>query len=267
MKLACNYPRFGFPDSVNRGMFSVAFAIDNEEMKFELGEDAAILDINVNGKIPKATIRLSDSQKYPFILGINNTTDTAGQFTVEFPAGDGTYYQRTFNSNAKKNSQYSIQPTYPVDEIYGYVLNVSESIAGATIPAAEKNVGFTYEGATCQVSGAEIKWSGKIPYYKVNSALGRIAGNRVGIQFKAPEGANLEKSYFILDGKKYDFTALDKDSSGKDVLNWWPMVTTPGETKTADIVWMVNGTAYIFNYLVKIADDATFDGVDEALDN
>jgi hypothetical protein len=261
-----NYPRFGFPDSVNREMYSICLTTDCDEYNLELDRDYCIIDLNIFANIPVVNLKFNDYQKFPVLLAINSpSVDMKVNTSIELL--DGTIHKRQFNGNVGKISMFSVQPTQPVNEIYGYVIGLDKAQEGAKVNAIEKNVGMTYAEAKFALDKNVATFSGKIPYYKANDSLGRVKGNRVGVQIVAPDGINEEKTKFLIDGAAYDYLAMDVNAEGKKVLNWWPLITAAGQEKTIIAEWIISGSCYRQEYLLKIAQDATLNSESEALEN
>lgn len=260
MNFKKGYPRFGFPSSVNRELFAVAVSSAQDEASIIVPKDAAMILINIDAAAPKVNVQLDDYQKFPLNLALNNNAE-ASVVTLSINLEGNQVATLEVNAEASKLTNFIVGPSMIADSLFAQIISTSEAVESVVeVAEIEKNVGMTYEGATAKVEKNVITFSGKIPYY----ALGRVEGNRVGVQIKAPAGAELEASKFIIDDVEYDSTALDK--VGEDyVLNWWPLMSIPGQQKTITLDWVVAGTLYQQIFVVAIAADATFAPASEAL--
>lgn len=264
MNFKKGYPRFGFPSSVNREMFAVAVSFAQDEASIIVPKDAAMILINIDADAPKVNVQLDDYQKFPLNLALNNNAE-ASVVTLSINLEGNQVATLEVNAEASKLTNFIVGPSMIVDSLFAQIISTSEAVESVVeVAEIEKNVGMTYGGATAAVEKNVITFSGKIPYYAADPALGRVEGNRVGVQIKAPADAELEASKFIIDGVEYDSTALDKVGEGY-VLNWWPLMSIPGQQKTITLDWVVAGTLYQQIFVVAIAADATFAPASEAL--
>lgn len=264
MNFKKGYPRFGFPSSVNRELFAVAISSAQDEASIIVPKDASMILINIDAAAPKVNVQLDDYQKFPLNLALNNNAE-ASVVTLSINLEGNQVATLEVNAEASKLTNFIVGPSMIADSLFAQIISTSEAVESVVeVAEIEKNVGMTYEGATAKVEKNVITFSGKIPYYAADPALGRVEGNRVGVQIKAPAGAELEASKFIIDDVEYDSTALDK--VGEDyVLNWWPLMSIPGQQKTITLDWVVAGTLYQQIFVVAIAADATFAPASEAL--
>ena len=266
MNFKKDYPRFGFPSAVNRTLYSVALASEQEIATINLDSDNAIIDINIMKAVDELQVNLNDYQVFPFNLNVNNTADSDAKVILAIALNDGTIATLELAAPATKQTLFAVAPDKASDTLNAIQMNQSAAVeAPITVSDIEKNVGMTYEGATTGVKGNVITFSGKIPYYAADMAIGRTEGNRVGVQVKAPAGVNVYKSNFIIDGKKYTGAALDLIGEDEYVLNWWPLMSVAGQKKTIQLNWVVGGTIISQDYEVAIAEDATFADESEAL--
>lgn len=264
MNFKKGYPRFGFPSSVNREMFAVAVSSAQDEASVIVPKDAAMILINIDAAAPKVNVQLDDYQKFPLNLALNNNAEES-VVTLSINLEGNKVATLEVNAEASKLTNFIVGPSMIADSLFAQIISTSEAVESVVeVAEIEKNVGMTYEGATAAVEKNVITFSGKIPYYAADPALGRIEGNRVGVQIKAPAGAELEASKFVVDGVEYDVNALDK--VGEDYfVNWWPLMSIPGQQKTITLDWVVAGTLYQQIFVVAIAADATFAPASEAL--
>lgn len=264
MNFKKGYPRFGFPSSVNRELFAVAVSSAQDEASIIVPKDAAMILINIDAAAPKVNVQLDDYQKFPLNLALNNNAE-ASVVTLSINLEGNQVATLEVNAEASKLTNFIVGPSMIADSLFAQIISTSEAVESVVeVAEIEKNVGMTYEGATAAVEKNVITFSGKIPYYVADPALGRVEGNRVGVQIKAPAGAELEASKFVVDGVEYDVNALDK--VGEDYfLNWWPLMSIPGQQKTITLDWVVAGTLYQQIFVVAIAADATFAPASEAL--
>lgn len=266
MNFKKDYPRFGFPSAVNRTLYSVALASEQETAIINLDSDNAIIDINIMKAVGEVQVNLNDYQVFPFNLNVNNTADSDAKVILAIALNDGIIATLELAAPATKQTLFAVAPDKASDTLYAIQTNQSAAVeASITVSDIEKNVGMTYEGATAVVKGNVITFSGKIPYYAADMSIGRTEGNRVGVQVKAPAGVNVYKSNFIIDGKKYTGAALDSIGEDEYVLNWWPLMSVAGQKKTIQLNWVVEGTIISQDYEVAIAEDATFADESEAL--
>lgn len=265
MNFKKDYPRFGFPSAVNRTLYSVALASEQETATINLDSDNAIIDINIMKAVGELQVNLNDYQVFPFNLNVNNTADSDAKVILAIALNDGTIATLELAAPATKQTLFAVAPDKASDTLYAIQMNQSAAVeAPITVSDIEKNVGMTYEGAITEVKGNVITFSGKIPYYAADMSIGRTEGNRVGVQVKAPAGVNVYKSNFIIDGKKYTGAALDLIGEDEYVLNWWPLMSITGQQKTITLDWVVAGTLYQQVFVVAIAADATFAPASEA---
>lgn len=264
MNFKKGYPRFGFPSSVNRELFAVAVSSAQDEASIIVPKDAAMILINIDAAAPKVNVQLDDYQKFPLNLALNNNAE-ASVVTLSINLEGNQVATLEVNAEASKLTNFIVGPSMIADSLFAQIISTSEAVESVVeVAEIEKNVGMTYEGATAAVEKNVITFSGKIPYYDADPALGRVEGNRVGVQIKAPAGAELEASKFVVDGVEYDVNALDK--VGEDYFfNWWPLMSIPGQQKTITLDWVVAGTLYQQIFVVAIAADATFAPASEAL--
>lgn len=265
MNFKKGYPRFGFPSSVNRELFAVAVSSAQDEASIIVPKDAAMILINIDAAAPKVNVQLDDYQKFPLNLALNNNAE-ASVVTLSINLEGNQVATLEVNAEASKLTNFIVGPSMIADSLFAQIISTSEAVESVVeVAEIEKNVGMTYEGATAAVEKNVITFSGKIPYYYyADPALGRVEGNRVGVQIKAPAGAELEASKFVVDGVEYDVNALDK--VGEDYFfNWWPLMSIPGQQKTITLDWVVAGTLYQQIFVVAIAADATFAPASEAL--
>lgn len=264
MNFKKGYPRFGFPSSVNRELFAVAVSSAQDEASIIVPKDAAMILINIDAAAPKVNVQLDDYQKFPLNLALNNNAE-ASVVTLSINLEGNQVATLEVNAEASKLTNFIVGPSMIADSLFAQIISTSEAVESVVeVAEIEKNVGMTYEGATAAVEKNVITFSGKIPYYYADPALGRVEGNRVGVQIKAPAGAELEASKFVVDGVEYDVNALDK--VGEDYFfNWWPLMSIPGQQKTITLDWVVAGTLYQQVFVVAIAADATFAPASEAL--
>lgn len=265
MNFKKGYPRFGFPSSVNRELFAVAVSSAQDEASIIVPKDAAMILINIDAAAPKVNVQLDDYQKFPLNLALNNNAE-ASVVTLSINLEGNQVATLEVNAEASKLTNFIVGPSMIADSLFAQIISTSEAVESVVeVAEIEKNVGMTYEGATAAVEKNVITFSGKIPYYyAADPALGRVEGNRVGVQIKAPAGAELEASKFVVDGVEYDVNALDK--VGEDYFfNWWPLMSIPGQQKTITLDWVVAGTLYQQIFVVAIAADATFAPASEAL--
>lgn len=266
MNFKKDYPRFGFPSAVNRTLYSVALASEQETATINLDSDNAIIDINIMKAVGELQVNLNDYQVFPFNLNVNNTADSDAKVILAIALNDGTIATLELAAPATKQTLFAVAPDKASDTLYAIQMNQSAAVeAPITVSDIEKSVGMTYEGAITEVKGNVITFSGKIPYYAADMSIGRTEGNRVGVQVKAPAGVNVYKSNFIIDGKKYTGAALDLIGEDEYVLNWWPLMSIPGQQKTITLDWVVAGTLYQQVFVVAIAADATFAPASEVL--
>lgn len=263
MNFKKGYPRFGFPSSVNRELFAVAVSSAQDEASIIVPKDAAMILINIDAAAPKVNVQLDDYQKFPLNLALNNNAE-ASVVTLSINLEGNQVATLEVNAEASKLTNFIVGPSMIADSLFAQIISTSEAVESVVeVAEIEKNVGMTYEGATAAVEKNVITFSGKIPY-AADPALGRVEGNRVGVQIKAPAGAELEASKFVVDGVEYDVNALDK--VGEDYFfNWWPLMSIPGQQKTITLDWVVAGTLYQQIFVVAIAADATFAPASEAL--
>ena len=264
MNFKKGYPRFGFPSSVNRELFAVAVSFAQDEASVIVPKDAAMILINIDAAAPKVNVQLDDYQKFPLNLALNNNAE-ASVVTLSINLEGNQVATLEVNAEASKLTNFIVGPSMIADSLFAQIISTSEAVESVVeVSEIEKNVGMTYEGATAAVEKNVITFSGKIPYYTADPALGRVEGNCVGVQIKAPAGAELEASKFVVDGVDYDVNALDK--VGEDYFfNWWPLMSIPGQQKTITLDWVVAGTLYQQIFVVAIAADATFAPASEAL--
>lgn len=266
MNFKKDYPRFGFPSAVNRTLYSVALASEQETATINLDSDNAIIDINIMKAVGEVQVNLNDYQVFPFNLNVNNIVDSDAKVILAIALYDGTIATLELAAPATKQTMFAVAPDKASDTLYAIQMNQSAAVeVPITVSDIEKNVGMTYEGATAEVKGNVITFSGKIPYYAADMSIGRMEGNRVGVQVKSPAGVNVYKSNFIIDGKKYTGTALDSIGEDEYVLNWWPLMSVAGQKKTIQLNWVVGGTVIEQSFTVEIAEDATFAESSEAL--
>lgn len=264
MNFKKGYPRFGFPSSVNRELFAVAVSSVQDEASIIVPKDAAMILINIDAAAPKVNVQLDDYQKFPLNLALNNNAE-ASVVTLSINLEGNQVATLEVNAEASKLTNFIVGPSMIANSLFAQIISTSEAVESVVeVAEIEKNVGMIYEGATAAVEKNVITFSGKIPYYTADPALGRVEGNRVGVRIKAPAGAELEASKFVVDGVECDFNVLDK--VGEDYFfNWWPLMSIPGQQKTITLDWVVAGTLYQQIFVVAIAADATFAPASEAL--
>lgn len=196
---------------------------------------------------------------------MNNIADSDATVILAIALYDGTIATLELSAPATKQTLFAVAPDKASDTLYAIQINQGAAVSSSiTVSDIEKNVGMTYEGATAEVKGNIITFSGKIPYYAADMSVGRTEGNRVGVQIKAPAGVNVYKSKFVIDGKNYTGTALDLVGE-EYVLNWWPLMSVAGQKKEIQLSWVVGGTVIEQSFTVEIAADATFAESSEAL--
>lgn len=264
MNFKKDYPRFGFPSAVNRTLYR-ALASEQETEAINLDSDNAIIDINIMKAVGEVQVNLNDYQVFPFNLNVNNIADSDATVILAIALYDGTIATLELSAPATKQTLFAVAPDKASDTLYAIQVNQGAAVnASITVSDIEKNVGMTYEGATAEVKGNIITFSGKIPYYAADMSVGRTEGNKVGVQIKAPAGVNVYKSKFVIDGKNYTGTALDLVGE-EYVLNWWPLMSVAGQKKEIQLSWVVGGTVIEQSFTVEIAEDATFAESSEAL--
>lgn len=88
-------------------------------------------------------------------------------------------------------------------------------------------------------AGNAIMFTGKIDWYAADEALGRIAGNRVGVMVQFPEDVTeeqLDSLRIRIAGNVYDKSALD-EHEGKKVLWYYPLVKSSESAYKIELVW------------------------------
>lgn len=60
MNFKRDYPRFGFPSAVNRTLYSVVLASEQETATINLDSDNAIIDINIMKAVGELQVNLND---------------------------------------------------------------------------------------------------------------------------------------------------------------------------------------------------------------
>jgi hypothetical protein len=86
----------------------------------------------------------------------------------------------------------------------------------------------TIEDDTVTFTSGEIKW------YPEDQALGRAAGNRVGVQINAPADFDTSGVKVTIGENEYDWNEIE---DGDGYFWWYPLVTADKKEYTATVVW------------------------------
>jgi uncharacterized repeat protein (TIGR02543 family) len=137
-------------------------------------------------------------------------------------------------------------------EIIGQKIVNNESYDKLMTEVSGEMTAYEVDGVVVEAGDEDDTYvfGGLIPSYEEDLAIGRIAGNRVGVKIFAPEGVNLKQVLVIIGNKQYVF---DDVKDGPDHFQWWPLVTEAGQEFEAVVVWNMLSTQ---TFTVKIKDDA-----------
>ena len=109
--------------------------------------------------------------------------------------------------------------------------------------------------------GDTITFEGEIEWYSGDTTLGRAAGNRVGVQIKAPDGmTDLNNVKVKIGDEELEWTdGFYNIGQDEDTFLWYPLVTKPGQKFKAEVDWNNDG---IFDqtFTVIISENATLEG-------
>lgn len=103
------------------------------------------------------------------------------------------------------------------------------------------------------VEGSTIIFNGQIKWYSEDESLGRIAGNRVGVQITVPEGFDTASTTVKIGNNTYNWSEIE---DGEGYFWWYPLITEAGEEFIAEVKWNEKSTQ---TFTVKISEDATLE--------
>jgi hypothetical protein len=107
-----------------------------------------------------------------------------------------------------------------------------EPVVSGSIERDPGNTGgeleVTIEDDTVTFTSGEIKW------YPEDQALGKAAGNRVGVQINAPADFDTSGVKVTIGENEYDWNEIE---DGDGYFWWYPLVTADKKEYTATVVW------------------------------
>ena len=104
------------------------------------------------------------------------------------------------------------------------------------------------------VAGDTVTFSGEVAWYPEDEALGRTAGNRVGVEINAPAGYNTAYTTFTInDSEPYTW---DEVNDGDNYVWIYPLVTEAGQSWNIVVTWQPGVTQ---TFTVEVLEGSTLD--------
>ena len=150
--------------------------------------------------------------------------------------------------------QPDVEQTFTVAVLTGSTLEIPQ---GTIVP--DGGTGQVYGGEPLEITNVDgvVSYLGEIAWYPADEALGRTAGNRVGVKITARPGFDTSNTIFTFAGSTYTWNEV-RDGDDVDNFVWiYPKVTSVPQTWEIFVVWEEGNTQ---EFSVKVLYGSTLQG-------
>ncbi len=194
----------------------------------------------------------------PAGLDTTNTTFTFNGNTYNWEdVADGDNFVWIYPKVTEVPQSWDIVVTWETGNVQTFTINV---LTGSTL---EEPVVGTIEpdGGTGQIPGGtplvitnigdNVSYKGEIAWYPEDLAIGRTAGNRVGVEINAPAGFDTTDTTFTFAGSTYTW---DEVKDGSNFVWIYPKVTTTPQNWEIVVTWRAG---VVQTFTVDVLTDST----------